>query len=99
MVFIVNTAGFAVSVATATLRSIVTKQVTQNNYGAVLASMEAFDATAGVITNAMSLWTYNLTLTVYSGVVFFSLAGFSFVSLVIVLVTFCVQRCRTEIVL
>ena len=87
IVYLVNITGLAVPVATTTLRSLATKNVSQRNYGSVLAAMEAADAIAGVITNCVSLWTYNLTLTVYTGVVYFALSGLSFCSLLLVTLT------------
>ena len=87
-VFLVNIAGVGIPVATTTLRSLATKNVSTENYGAVLASLEATDALAGVLTNASTLWTYNLTLHVYSGIAFFALAGFSFFSLIFLGVAF-----------
>ena len=87
IVYLVNITSLAVPVATTTLRSLATKNVSQRNYGSVLAAMEATDAIAGVTTNCVSLWTYNLTLTVYTGVVYFALAGLSFLSLLIIILT------------
>ena len=87
-VFLVNIAGVGIPVATTTLRSLATKNVSAENYGAVLASLEATDALAGVLTNASTLWTYNLTLHFYSGIAFFALAGFSFFSLIFLGVAF-----------
>lgn len=92
VVFLVNIFGLAVSVATATLRSLITKQVLPHQYGSVLASIEAVDAIASVLINAAALWTYNFTLSVYSGVVFFGLSGFSFLSLLLVIGCFCKQK-------
>jgi len=92
VVFLVNIAGVATPVATATLRSLVTKQVSEKHYGTVLASLEAMDAISGVITNSLSLWTYNLTLTIYSGVVYFALSFLSLLSLVVVILTLCIRQ-------
>ena len=92
IVYLVNITGLAVPVATTTLRSLATKNVSQRNYGSVLAAMEAADAIAGVITNCVSLWTYNLTLTVYTGVVYFALSGLSFCSLLLVTLTLVLQN-------
>ena len=92
IVYLVNITSLAVPVATTTLRSLATKNVSQRNYGSVLAAMEATDAIAGVTTNCVSLWTYNLTLTVYTGVVYFALAGLSFLSLLIVILTRVLQN-------
>ena len=81
-VFLVNIAGVGIPVATTTLRSLATKNVSSENYGAVLASLEAMDALAGVLTNACTLWTYNLTLHIYSGIAYFALAAFALLSLI-----------------
>ena len=80
-IFVVNVAGVGIPVATTTLRSLATKNVSAENYGAVLASLEAMDALAGVLTNASTLWTYNLTLHIYSGIAYFALTGFALFSL------------------
>ena len=63
------------------MRSLVTKHVSEQNYGSVLAAMEVTDTLAGVIANCVSLGTYNLTLTFYSGVAYFALATLSLFSL------------------
>ena len=91
-VFLVNIAGFAVPTTTSALRSVVTKQVSNENYGAVLSSVEAMEAIAAVAANGITLWTYNLTLSIYSGVVFFSLSGIAVVALAFVLIAFCYSR-------
>lgn len=90
-IFLCNISGFAVPVVTASLRSLITKQVSPDCYGATLAAIESIDAMAGLITNGLSLWSYNLTLTIYSGVVFFGLSVFALISLLIVLVIHCKQ--------
>lgn len=76
-VFLVNLTGFGIPVATTTLRSLATKNVKPEDYGAVLSSLEAMDVIAGVLTNAATLWTYNLTLYFYSGIAYITLAGFA----------------------
>ena len=91
-VYLVNITGLAVPVATTTLRSLTTKHVSEQNYGSVLAAIEAADAIAGVITNSVSLWTYNLTLTIYSGVVYFALAGLSLFSLTLAVLALVLQK-------
>uniref|UniRef100_A0A7M5X3V9 Proton-coupled folate transporter n=2 Tax=Clytia hemisphaerica TaxID=252671 RepID=A0A7M5X3V9_9CNID len=91
-VFLVNIAGLGIPVGTTTLRSLATKNVSSENYGAVLASLEAMDVLAGVLTNASTLWTYNVTLHVYSGIAYFALGGFSFLSLVFLVIAYCLRR-------
>ena len=86
MAFIVNISGLAIPVATTTLRSIATKQVSSENYGAILAALEAFDAIAAVVTNSLSLWTFDLTLNIYSGIVFFTLSIFALFSLLFLII-------------
>ena len=80
-VFLVNITGLASALAPTTMRSLVTKHVSEQNYGSVLAAMEVTDTLAGVIANCVSLGTYNLTLTFYSGVAYFALATLSLFSL------------------
>nr|XP_004209021.2 proton-coupled folate transporter [Hydra vulgaris] len=91
-VFLVNIVGFAIPTTTSALRSVVTKQVSYENYGAVLSSMEAFEAIASVAANGISLWTYNLTLDVYSGVVFYGLSGITLIAFVFVMLACCCSR-------
>lgn len=95
-VFIFNITGLAIPVATATLRSLATKNVSSENYGAVLASLEAMDVIAGVLTNASTLWTYNLTLHIYSGIAFFALGGFALLSMAFLLVGYCFRKSLME---
>ncbi|XP_065657857.1 proton-coupled folate transporter-like [Hydra vulgaris] len=91
-VFLVNIVGFAIPTTTSALRSVVTKQVSYENYGAVLSSMEAIEAIAAVAANGISLWTYNLTLNFYSGVVFYGLSGIALSAFVFVILAYCYSR-------
>ena len=90
-VFLVNITGLALVVVPTTLRSLVTKHVSEQNYGSVLAALEVADTLAGVIANCVSLGTYKLTLNFYSGVAYFALASLSLFSLSLVSFIFVLQ--------
>ena len=83
--------GLAAAVFPTTIRSVATKYVSEENYGSVLAVFEATSVIAAVIANCVSLGTYSLTLTVYSGVVYFALAGLSLFSLSLVFLTLAIK--------
>jgi len=88
-VFLVNITGFAIPAATTALRSLVTKQVSECEYGSVLAILEALGAAGGVASNCISLWMYGVTLQFHTGIVYFVLSGFAVMALLIVVVAFC----------
>ena len=89
--YLVNMSGLAAAVFPTTIRSVATKYVSEENYGSVLAVFEATSVIAAVIANCVSLGTYSLTLTVYSGVVYFALAGLSLFSLSLVFLTLAIK--------
>ena len=91
-VYLVNLSGLAAAVFPTTIRSVATKYVSEENYGSVLAVFETTSVIAAVIANCVSLGTYSVTLTVYSGVVYFALAGLSLFSLSFVFLTLSIKK-------
>ena len=92
IVYLVNISGLAAAVFPTTIRSVATKYVSEENYGSILAVFETTSVIAAVIANCVSLGTYSLTLTVYSGVVYFTLAGLSLFSSSLVFVTLIMKK-------
>ena len=92
IVYLVNVSGLAAAVFPTTIRSVATKYVSEENYGSILAVYETTSVISAVIANCVSLGTYSLTLTVYSGVVYFTLAGLSLFSLSLVFLTLAMKK-------
>lgn len=90
-VYLVSIVGVCVPLPMAAIRSIITKSVPHDKYGTVLASVSAVDVFASFITNTVSLWMYDLTLSMYSGSVYFGICTFALISLTIVATTYIKQ--------
>ena len=83
---LVSPTSFALPLAVVALRSIITKQVSPNRYGAIMSSLEALETVAVVIMLFVTLWLYQGTLSFYTGMPYFILAISALVGLIIIIV-------------
>ena len=94
MLYLSTISGIGIGLATSGIRSIITKQVSDESHGSILASIEFLDVFGGILGNVMANGIYNGTVSYFPGMAFFVLGTFSASSFVIVLfVWFC---CRPE---
>ena len=84
--FLVAPTSFSLPMAVVALRSIVTKQVSPNRYGAILSSLEAMDTLSYLIMLFFTLWLYQGSLSFYTGMPYFTLAVYASVGLIITIV-------------
>ena len=77
---------FALPISVVALRSIITKQVSPDRYGAIMSSLEAMETIAVVITLFATLWLYQETLSFYTGMPYFILAVSALAGLIITIV-------------
>ena len=84
-VYMVNVFGLGLPVANALLRGYTTKQVSKENYGALLAAFASLDCLA-YTTNAITLEIYKATLDTFPGAMFIFLGGCAGIAFVIMLV-------------
>lgn len=91
-VYLVNIMGLGLPVANALLRGYTTKQVSKENYGALLAAFASLDCLA-YTTNAITLEIYKATLDTFPGAMFIFLGGCAGVAFMIMLVfKFCIRN-------
>ena len=83
MVVMVNLCGIFVPLPMTTVKSFVSKQVSPRHYGTVIGSFQLIEALAAISCNFVTLATYNATLDINSGIVFFVSAACSLLGMVI----------------
>lgn len=81
VLFTVRLTGMFASVVNVTLRSQITKLVSSNQYGGILGAVVAVDVCGVIFINFIGLLIYHATIETYSGIVFFVIAGISFIGL------------------
>ena len=68
-------AGTTHPIVATTYRSVVSKFTSAENYGSAIAALESLDVLGQISVNFFGLSIYRASLTIYSGIVFFVLAG------------------------
>ena len=83
MVFISNLFGLGMTLPLTTLRSMTSKQTASEHYGAAIGALEVVNVLSAIIINFVSLGIYSATLTIHSGMVFFTVAATSILALIL----------------
>ena len=89
MLYLVSISGVGLGVATSGLRSLITKNVSLDSHGSILAAIEFFDVFGALLANIMSNTIYHKTVATFPGIAFFVLGSFSGTALCII----CCARC------
>jgi len=94
MLFTVRIAGCFGGISNITILSMITKHVTADQYGGMLGAVVSMDVLGVIFVNFVCTLIYIKTLEIYTGIIFFVIAGISFIGLV----TFSLlQICRRNI--
>ena len=83
MVFIANFCGLGMTLPMTTLRSIGSKHAASKHYGAAIGAFEAVNVLSAIIINFVSLGIYSATLTIHSGIIFFTVGATSVLALIL----------------
>lgn len=74
------------------IRSLGTKLISSKEYGAFLGALASIDILGFVFINFAGLGIYKFTIAIYSGFVFFVIAGISVIGIIILLVIYLLAR-------
>ena len=89
MVFIANLCGLGMTLPMTTLRSMASKQTAAKHYGAAIGALEVVNILSAIIINFVSLGIYSTTLTIHSGIVFFTVGATSVLALILFIFITC----------
>lgn len=92
LLFVVRAPCMFYTVPMPSIRSLGTKLISSKEYGAFLGALASIDILGFIFINFAGLGIYKFTIVIYSGFVFFVIAGISVIGIIILLIIYLFAR-------